>query len=266
MSGPVIVRVTSGAQQQSTDLDRLVDDVRGRAAAFVFLSGGAAGMPLAVQRRVRKLLDALPVLVSRGMRLAVADGGTGVGLMKEAGLARRRGGNTFPLIGVAPASVLDTRASTWGVDPNHSHLVAVDPAQWTAESPSAGRDEPTVWGSEADVMFALFDRLAERRSSLALVINGGRLTLEEVARHGASGRRIVVVTGSGRAADALACALARTEPADGDPDGMGDVVRSLDLVRYRRLYDLFPLAGDAESLASVLERHLTDVGDGGRRS
>jgi SLOG in TRPM, prokaryote len=133
MSGPAIVRVTSGALHQSTAVEQLVHDVRRQADAFVFLSGGAAGMAQPVRRRARTLLDALPTLVTRGLRIAVGDGGTGAGLMKEAGLARRRGGNAFPLIGVAPAPEI-TGASPWGVDPNHSHLVAVDHPQATAAS------------------------------------------------------------------------------------------------------------------------------------
>ena len=145
--------------------------------------------------------------------------------MKEAGLARRRGGNTFPLIGVAAAPELDAGASPWGVDPHHSHLVAVDHPGWPAASGSARRDEQGFWGSETEVMFELFDRLAHGRASVALVINGGALTLEEVARHGASGRRIVVVTGSGRAADALASMVQGTEAAGGDPEAMSEVVR-----------------------------------------
>jgi len=259
MSGPVIVRVTSGASHQSTAVEQLVHDVRLQADAFVFLSGGAAGMALSVRRRARTLLDALTMLASRGVRIAVGDGGTHAGLMKEAGLARRRGGNVFPLVGVAPAPKLEA-AAPWGVDPNHSHLVAVDNPQWTAVSGSARQEEQGAWGSETDVMFELFDRLALERASVALVINGGALTLGEVARHGASGRRMVVVTDSGRAADAIACLLQGTEPAGRDPEDLTDIVRALDLLRYRRLYDLFPLAGAAESLAGVLERYLREGG------
>jgi hypothetical protein len=258
MSGPAIVRVTSGALRQSTAIQQLVHEIRLQSDAFVFLSGGAAGMAQPVRRRARALLDALPVLVTRGLRIAVGDGGTGAGLMKEAGLARRRGGNTFPLIGVAPAPEI-TAASPWGVDPNHSHLVAVDRPEWT---PIAGDRDRGFWGSETDAMFELFDRLAFERASVALLINGGAIALQEVARHGASGRRIVVVTGSGRGADAIAGRVQGIEKPVGDSEELDDLVRTLDLLRYRRLYDLFPLAGDAEALADVLERHLRAGGPG----
>jgi SLOG in TRPM, prokaryote len=115
-------------------------------------------------------------------------------------------------------------------------------------------------------MFELFDRLAFERASVALVINGGALALQEVARHAASGRRMVLVTGSGRAADAVASRVQGIEPAVGDSEELGDLVRTLGLLRYRALYDLFPLAGEADALADVLERHLRTSGPAGARS
>ena len=77
------------------------------------------------QRQLLAMFDALTLVAKTGRRIAVGDGGTQAGIMEAAGLARRASGNAFPLIGVAPAREIQPRGKT-PVDPNHSHVVAVD--------------------------------------------------------------------------------------------------------------------------------------------
>ena len=116
------------------------------------------------RQRLLEMFDGLSRLASGGRRIAVGDGGTQAGIMAAAGLARRASGQTFPLIGVAPAPEIPPRGQT-PVDPNHSHIVAVD-------NPSAPAQD--AWGSETETMYVLFNRLAEGRPSVAIVANEWR--------------------------------------------------------------------------------------------
>src|SRR6185369_3441461 len=94
--GPVVIRVDAARVATSPAVRALVEDYRAAADAFVFLSGGAAEVSAAIGDRLRGLLDALPRLVTEGLRLAVGDGGTRAGIMEWAGLVRRRAGGGFP--------------------------------------------------------------------------------------------------------------------------------------------------------------------------
>ena len=116
------------------------------------------------------MFDALSLLTKAGHRLAVGDGGTKAGIMEAAGLARKASGYAFPLIGLAPAAEIPPRGPT-PVDPNHSHIVAVD-------NPAAPAGD--AWGSETGTMYWLFAQLAEGRPSVTIVANGGGITLAEV--------------------------------------------------------------------------------------
>ena len=163
------------------------------------------------------MLDALPRLVAEGLRLAVGDGGTQAGIMEWAGLVRRRSGGAFPLLGVAPAEEITTTGEPGrtAIDPNHTHVVA---GGVTRSGSGAGRaDRPRGgghWGAETDAMYQIFGRLAAGRASVTLVVNGGAITLDEVGRNIAQRRPMVVVAGSGRAADAVVARVRGVDPAE----------------------------------------------------
>ena len=59
-------------------------------------------------------------------------------------------------------------------------------------------------------MYWLFGALAEGRPSVAIVANGGGITLNEVESNVRAGRRIILIEGSGRAADALVSLVRKT--------------------------------------------------------
>jgi hypothetical protein len=239
---PLIVTVSSVTPESNGDLASLILDLRQRADAFVFLHGGAAKMAEALQRQLFAMFDALAMLATDGWRIAVGDGGTQAGIMEAAGVARRASGNAFPLIGVAPAGEIPPRGET-PVDPNHSHVIAVD-------NPFAPpRDS---WGSETRTMAWLFARLAEGRPSVAIVANGGSITLTEVEANVRVGRRVILIAGSGRVADALASLLRKTNSADAKTNDLARRAEKMGVLERPDLFHIVPLQGGATALRDAI--------------
>jgi acyl transferase domain-containing protein len=77
-------------------------------------------------------------------------------------------------------------------DNSYTHFLIVGREQWGAESPWIA-DTATV--------------LAGAAPSVTVLINGGEIAYADVERSVHAGRRVVVIAGSGRTADALAAAL-----------------------------------------------------------
>jgi hypothetical protein len=239
---PRMIQVSSVAPSLSEQLAPLVAEVRRQADAFVFLSGGASKMQEDHQRQLLTMFDALTRLVRGGRRIGVGDGGTKAGIMEAAGLARQASGKAFPLIGVAPAAEIPPRGKT-PVDPNHSHIVAVD-------NPSAGPQD--AWGSETDTMYRLFADLADGRPSVTIVANGGGITLSEVEANVRAGRRMILIEGSGRAADALVSLLKKTTPSDSEVRGLRERAEKAALTRRPELFLIVPLQSGATGLEDAI--------------
>ena len=177
---PRVLEVSSVAPEKNAQLSSLIAEIRSEADAFVILSGGASRMSEDHQRQLLAMFEALSLVAKGGRRIAVGDGGTQAGIMEAAGHARRKSGNAFPLIGVAPLREIPPRGKT-PLDPNHSHVVAVD-------NPSAPTQDS--WGSETDTMYWLFAKLAEGRPSVddrrqrrRHHIDGGRVERARRAPH-----------------------------------------------------------------------------------
>jgi hypothetical protein len=175
--------------------------------------------------------------------------------MEAAGRARQGAGGAFPLVGVAPAP--DVTASgepgKTPIDPNHSHVVTVENPAWTEARRAEGwKPENGYWGSETGAMYALFGRLAAGRPSVVLVANGGTITLDEVRENIGQRRPIVVIAGSGRAADAIVSLLEGTTPADEEIQRLRVTAAALDLVASRELVRVFRLEEGPPALARLL--------------
>lgn len=252
--GPIVIHVDARAVATSPVIRALVEQYRAEAEAFVFLSGGASEMPDEVGARLRALLDALRLLVDEGLRFAVGDGGTQAGLMEGAGLVRQRTGGAFLLLGVAPAAEITATAEPGRtpIDPNHTHVVAVDDPEWERR-PSVERPPGRGhWGSETDAMYQIFGRLAAGRASATLVVNGGAITLDEVGRNMAQRRPMVVVAGSGRAADALVARVRGVDPAEPGAREFREAVATLGPEAHRDLFHVLGLEADPARLADLL--------------
>ena len=253
---PVVIQVEAAEAAASPAVARLVQDVRSQTDALVILSGGAARMAPETRVRLLALFDALAILTSRGVRLAVGDGGTQAGIMEAAGLARREARGAFPLIGVAPApdvTASGERGKT-PVDPNHSHVVTVTNPAWAAARRSEGWTPASgFWGSETEAMYALLGRLAEGRPSVAIVANGGMITLDEVRENLAQRRQIVVVAGSGRAADAIVSLLRGTTPDDEEVRRLRERADALGVSTHGSIFHVFRLEDGPQALATLLQ-------------
>ena len=239
---PRVVEVSSVALENNAQLSSLIAEIRGQADAFVFLSGGAAKMGEDQQRKLLAMFEALTLVAKAGRRIAVGDGGTQAGIMEAAGRARAASGNAFPLIGVAPAGEIPPRGET-PIDPHHSHVVAVD-------DPSAPAHDS--WGSETDAMYWLFAKLTEGRPSVAIVANGGGITLKEVESNVRAGRGMIVIEGSGRAADALVSLLQKTTVTDPDVVSLREQAEQATLTRRPELFTIVSHEGGAPALRDAI--------------
>jgi SLOG in TRPM, prokaryote len=236
------LEVSSASPEANPKLTDLVAEIREQADRFVFLTGGASNMD-PKDAPALAMFDALVELARDGYRLAVGDGGTQAGIMEAAGHARRASGNQFVLLGIAPTAEVPPHGDT-PLDPNHSHIVTVtDPAAQKGDG----------WGTETSVMFWLFARLAEGRPSVAVLVNGGRVALKEVAATVAAARPMIVIDGSGRAADAVACLVKGTAPASSVAD-LYQHAQSLSLPGRRDLFHVLPVSAGASGLfAAIVE-------------
>ena len=238
------IDVSPDAARENQALATLIRETRAQADAFVFLSGGASKMSAGDQQQLLAMFGALAELRKSGRRIAVGDGGTQAGIMQAAGEARLASGSAFPLIGIAPAKEIAPRGQT-PVDPNHSAIIAVD-------DPALPEDQDG-WGSETRTMYEVFARLTEGRPSVTVVANGGGITLSEVEANLAAGRRMIVIEGSGRAADAMVSLIRGTTPTDGEVADLRARAEKARLARRPELYRMVPMETGAAGLQAALE-------------
>jgi hypothetical protein len=258
-ASPQFLAVDAERIDEDAALARVVADIREEAGTFVFLSGGAGGMSTHVQRRLVSLLEGI-ALLARGRTVAVGDGGTRAGVMEAAGLARRASGGLFPLVGICPAIPVTTTGEEGKtpVDPNHSHVIAVRDRAWESARRAEGwTPKDGYWGSETPAMHRIFARLAQARPAVALAANGGRIVLDEIRRHVEAARPIVLVTGSGRAVDALISLIDGTEPSNPEVERLRDLAQARGLPGSRDLYCRMALSARPEELAALLDSVLS---------
>ncbi|NUU18493.1 hypothetical protein HP550_14650 [Cellulomonas humilata] len=153
--------------------------------------GGADGMSAADLAKVERFVADNLVAVLERHRAVVVDGGTDSGLMSVLGRARHAADAGFTLLGVAAAQTVGPGRDGVGLERHHSAVVLVPGATWGDESP---------W------LAAVADLVAGALPSATLVVNGGTVTYRDVEESLGAGRRVLVVAGSGRAADAIASA------------------------------------------------------------
>lgn len=162
-------------------------------APVVVLVGGADGMQPELADRARAAISEAIVPAVQAAGAVLVSGGTDAGVMAMAGEARRAGLGTFPLVGVVPSELVDLPGSPTDasaeVQPDHTHIVAVPGGRWGAETP---------W------LMATADLIAGSHPVVVVLLNGGDVSWSEVGAGVERGRRVVVVAGTGRAADELA--------------------------------------------------------------
>jgi SLOG in TRPM, prokaryote len=163
------------------------------------LVGGAGGLDESDVERLRPTFVAGIVPMLERFGAVAVDGGTHSGVMRILGEARSALGATFPLVGVVAAGTVripgrpDPPNADAMLEPHHTHFLIVPGEQWGAESPWIA-DTATVLGGTAP--------------SVTVLINGGQIAYLDVEHSVQATRRVIVIAGSGRTADALASALA----------------------------------------------------------
>lgn len=168
------------------------------AAPTLFIVGGAGGMSDEDVKRTQRFIDTIAEFAQQN-GLIIIDGGTESGIMQMTGDSRRRGKYTFPLVGIAPLSKVkfpgyDNLKAEGELEDSHSHFILVEGETWGVES-------------------SLIQDLARSLSGygtypmLGMLINGGNVALGELKM--AVERRIpmILLEGSGRAADQVVTAI-----------------------------------------------------------
>ena len=139
--------------------------------------------------------------IAEDMHVAVICGGTDMGVMAEIGRIRSRQSYKFPLIGVAPEELVtwpggpsDTKVLWWGkerwqLESHYSHFILVPAEQFGDESP---------WIVDTATL------LSKDHHSVTLLINGGEVSRKDIQLSLENGRRVIVLSRTGRLADELA--------------------------------------------------------------
>ncbi len=168
----------------------------------VVVVGGAAGLKHLNRLRSAFVEGIAPVMEKYGA--VGVDGGTRSGVMRLFGEARAATGATFPLVGVVAAGLVqlpneqDLRHVKTPLEPNHTDFVFVPGKKWGAEAPWIARAATVIAGTAP---------------SVTVLVNGGQIAFADVKKSVETGRRVVVIAGSGRTADVFVDALAGA-PAD----------------------------------------------------
>jgi hypothetical protein len=237
-AGTTAVAVFPGAGENAADVLRALA-LPAHQAVLVVL--GTAADPAAA------LLPRLTQLFGRGVAKAaldtgavVLDGGTDAGVMRLMGLGVASRGQRTPLVGVAPAALVaapSQAANGPALDHNHSHFVLTEGSQW---------------GAETAMLFQLAEALRAAPAApapvLVLVVGGGDITAQEVLRAVRLRLPILIMTGTGGLADALAEAWPTRDALPDDPT-LAEILAEGTLCFY-------PATGSAPGLAQHIIRRL----------
>ena len=148
-------------------------------------TGDNPGFPAA---RVREVLRSVVRQLSVCPGPVIISGGTRAGVFALLDEVVHELGFPGPVVGVVPAGQINRPEGT-PLATHHTDVLMV-----------AG----DAWGDETSFLLALCRELDRRGPMVALVAGGGRQTLVEVEGHLVDRRSVVVLQGTGRAADDLA--------------------------------------------------------------
>jgi len=232
------------------------------------LIGGASRISPTDTDRLQHLFIEVLAPLAEELGAIVVDGGTNAGVMQLIGWARSSLSATFPLVGVSPRQLvhfsnrqlvhfsnqghnqnhpcdqpdptslnvephlLHSGAATVALEPHHTHFILVPGA---------------VWGDESSWLAWIASALAGSHPSIAVLVNGGRVSLVDVQWNIAEGRSIAVVAGSGRLADEIANGM--RDPQSNMREPIATVVQSKSL-------QLIDLAAPIDDIATFLKNQM----------
>jgi hypothetical protein len=164
--------------------------------------GGASNLSPTISQEIQSLFENVLAPLAEELNAVVIDGGTDTGVMRLMGQARANIKGDFPLIGVAPRSLVysqnedrsrDTpNAELVTLEPNHTHFILVP---------------GNTWGDESESIAQLSTLISGEAPSIVVMLNGGTITWKDARQHVKSGRILLAIDGTGRAADDLAAAV-----------------------------------------------------------
>jgi hypothetical protein len=162
----------------------------------VLLFGGAGKVATDDLDRIRAFVRTAFIPAMERVGGIVIDGGTDAGVMRIAGEERVRAGGRIRMVGVAPFGKVRVPGSpgSTALARGHTDFVLVPGAEW---------------GSEVSWFHRIADRLA-LGTSVTVLVNGGPIALDEIEQSIDLGRRVIVIDGTGRAADDLAAVVGRS--------------------------------------------------------
>jgi hypothetical protein len=185
--------------QQTGELQAALHALRlHRERPVLVLVGGAGKMEIEARNRLYSLFVEGLIPAVKALDATVVDGGTDAGVMRLMGQVRARVSGVFPLIGVAAVGTIaspdepNPPRNAALLEPHHSHFVLVP---------------GTHWGDESPWLSAVADALSVGACSVTVLINGGDIAWKDVEQSVKASRPVIVISGSGRTADALSRAL-----------------------------------------------------------
>ena len=201
-SRPTIIRVTSTSDlaEALRSHDVLVE------RPVLACVGGAGGLSEQDRAALTELLRVHLIPAVDGLGATVVDGGTDAGIMSAIGRVRATSGSSFQLIGVAAAGTVNvpdsadqSSADAADIEPNHTHIVLVP---------------GDAWGDETPWLSAVARSIAGEKPSATLFVNGGSISMDDALASLEAHRPVIVLGGSGRAADEIAGARSGAPASD----------------------------------------------------
>ncbi|MBX2865939.1 MAG: hypothetical protein KTR27_20505 [Leptolyngbyaceae cyanobacterium MAG.088] len=210
--------------------------------------GGASNMTPESQSKLLQFFNSTLASLSERLGITVLDGGTDAGVIHMMGQARNHIKGQFNLVGVAPLNrvifpidVKPTQASDDGnyapvkLEPHHTHFFLV-PGE--------------TWGSESQWLAKFSSVLAGHFPSMTLLINGGQVSLKDLKLNLELGRRVTIIAGSGRLADAVADTISGVAPSE------DEIIQNLVKMYYPSQLSVFNiLASSLDDLKAQLDMY-----------
>lgn len=177
------------------DLSQAISEL-GLKDNYPVIGGEAEEQKMDVTRRAIEMISK----IAEDTCAAVICGGTDMGVMSEIGRVRSRESYKFPLIGITPEELvtwpggpLSTKflwlgKQRWQLESHYSHFILVPGEQFGDESP---------WIVDTATL------LSKDHQAVTILINGGEVSRKDIQLSLENGRRVLVLSGTGRLADEL---------------------------------------------------------------
>ncbi len=210
-------------------------------SGVIMLAGGAGFMEGNLYPNLAQLFTHGIAHLAAERNMLIIDGGTQSGVMELMGMAIAEQGHRSSLLGVSPAGRVyypgqpdeTEHEERTLLDPNHSHFVL---------------GETDEWGGETVTMYELANIFSREHPSVAIIVNGGAIIISEALYNVRQRRPMIVLEGSGRAADDIARLWREKSATIGDPN-LAEIIEHGDI-------HLFPITGSPTALIELMQHLL----------